>query len=159
LENPEEQVSRPSGSAYGQIMPTILSHSSLGSSIQMFWIWSNSISMSPSTHGYVGGAEIEINEVQVFRLLAKSPHTTAQAGDMNSRCSVNSTLHPSTFVFSIKAKGAYSREPQIIGDPADRTTFTHILQIYGLTENRTIAKAIDIQGIMCYDHDEQRDAG
>ncbi|KAK0641977.1 hypothetical protein B0T16DRAFT_431564 [Cercophora newfieldiana] len=44
-------------------------------------------------------------------------------------------------------------EPVIIGDPANVTTLKHVLQMLGLTADRTIAEVMDTRGFMCYRYD------
>ncbi|CAI4212657.1 unnamed protein product [Parascedosporium putredinis] len=42
--------------------------------------------------------------------------------------------------------------PEIIGDPGNETTLTHLLEMYGVVEDRTIAEVMDIAEL-CYEYD------
>ncbi len=44
-------------------------------------------------------------------------------------------------------------EPQVFGDPGNTTTLNHVLQLYGLVQDRTIAEVMDTAGWMCYGYD------
>ncbi|KAK0657776.1 hypothetical protein B0T16DRAFT_386256 [Cercophora newfieldiana] len=44
-------------------------------------------------------------------------------------------------------------EPLVIGDPGNTTTLSHLLYLYGMTENRTIAEVMDTKGVLCYVYD------
>jgi len=44
-------------------------------------------------------------------------------------------------------------EPVIVGDPGNTTTLNHVLYLFGITENRTIAEVMDTRGVLCYEYD------
>jgi len=42
----------------------------------------------------------------------------------------------------------------VIGDPGNETTLTHLIQMYNIVPNRTVAEVMNIQGeLLCYDYD------
>jgi len=47
-----------------------------------------------------------------------------------------------------------NREPQVIGDPGKEVTLDHLLEMYGIVPNQTVAEVMDIQGgVLCYAYD------
>ncbi|KAK0631492.1 hypothetical protein B0T14DRAFT_532223 [Immersiella caudata] len=51
-----------------------------------------------------------------------------------------------------KANPSFS-EPLVVGDPGNTTTLSHLLYLYGVIENRTIAEVMDTKGALCYVYD------
>ncbi|KAK4444129.1 hypothetical protein QBC34DRAFT_309592 [Podospora aff. communis PSN243] len=43
--------------------------------------------------------------------------------------------------------------PLVVGDPGNTTTLSHLLYLYGIIENRTIAEVMDTKGALCYVYD------
>jgi len=55
--------------------------------------------------------------------------------------------------FTVHPNIVYS-EPMVIGDPGNTTTLNHLIQMYGIIPNSTIAEVMNIQGgVLCYDYD------
>jgi hypothetical protein len=44
-------------------------------------------------------------------------------------------------------------EPIIIGDAGNTTTLAHVLQMLGLTSDRTVGEVMNTRGFMCYRYD------
>ncbi|KAK5653963.1 hypothetical protein OQA88_7639 [Cercophora sp. LCS_1] len=43
--------------------------------------------------------------------------------------------------------------PKVYGDPGNTTTLNHLLYLYGLAPNHTIADVMDTKGFLCYEYD------
>ena len=42
----------------------------------------------------------------------------------------------------------------IIGDAGSQVTLTHLIEMYGMVPNQTVAEVMDIQGkVLCYGYD------
>ena len=48
---------------------------------------------------------------------------------------------------------SFVSEPLVVGDPGNTTTLGHLLYLYGMTENRTVAEVMDTRGVLCYEYD------
>jgi hypothetical protein len=44
------------------------------------------------------------------------------------------------------------REPIIVGDVGNETTLSHIINMYGVVPDKTIAEVMDIRGVLCYEY-------
>ncbi|KAK1752742.1 hypothetical protein QBC47DRAFT_349568 [Echria macrotheca] len=44
-------------------------------------------------------------------------------------------------------------EPKVVGDPGSNTTLNHLIYLYGLAPNKTIAEVMDTKGFLCYVYD------
>ena len=48
---------------------------------------------------------------------------------------------------------SWDREPEVVGDPGNTTTLTHLVYLYGLVQNRTVGELMDTRGFLCYEYD------
>lgn len=47
----------------------------------------------------------------------------------------------------------YPSEPIVRGDPGNTTTLSHVLQMFGTTQDRTVAEVMNTRGSLCYRYD------
>jgi len=46
------------------------------------------------------------------------------------------------------------RAPQVLGDPGNTTTLSHLIQMYGIVPNQTVGDVMNTQGtLLCYEYD------